>query len=53
MTTKNVKRISVILDVETFDRIEKLREKMGFLKKTEIYRFLIKKGLESVEGEKS
>jgi len=45
------RKVTLLLDQETLGRVERVREKMGFYKTSEAFRYVIRKGLEVVEAE--
>ncbi|MCE4625824.1 MAG: hypothetical protein F7C35_08210 [Desulfurococcales archaeon] len=42
-------RVSLVIDSETWERIQTVKRSYGFLKDSEVLRFIIRKGLETVE----
>ena len=47
------RKVSLLLDQETLDRVEKVKERMGFYKTSEAFRYVIRKGLDAVEREEA
>ena len=46
-----MRRASVVLDRETWSRLMRVKEKEGFMKDSEVLRYVIRKGLDAVEKE--
>ncbi|MEB3861488.1 MAG: hypothetical protein GSR84_04620 [Desulfurococcales archaeon] len=48
-----MRRASVVLDRETWSRLMRVKEKEGFMKDSEVLRYVIRKGLDAVEREEA
>ena len=46
---KHLRKVTLVLDRELFDEVEDIGKRLGFLKQSETYRYIIKKGVEAVK----
>ncbi len=46
-----MRRASVVLDQDIWNRLMRVKEKEGFMKDSEVLRYVIRKGLDAVEKE--
>ena len=49
--SKDLRKITILLDREVYDEVEEYRERLGVMKRSEIYRIIITKGLETLKKE--